>query len=439
MDELRAAAERICGVLREHGHRALFAGGCVRDMQLGIPPKDYDVATDALPGRVAELFPKTVAVGAAYGVMLVVLPEGPFEVATFRGDGPYLDGRHPSQVEFLGEREDALRRDFTVNAMFFDPVSEKVVDYVGGQDDLKARVIRAVGDPETRFAEDHLRLLRAVRFTARLDFDMDEATFAAVGRLAPAIRTVSAERVRDELIKMLTEGGARRAFELMDATGLLEQILPEVSRMKGVEQPPEFHPEGDVFVHTLMLLEHLKGTSPTLAFGALLHDVGKPETITFEDRIRFNNHDKVGAETAREICRRLRMSNEETERIEWLVGQHMRLAYAPDMRSSKLKRFVREEGFRELLELGRIDCLASHGDLSTINWIEEYLAGHPPEEYRPAPLVTGRDLIAMGYCPGPVFKTILTAVEDAQLDGLVTSPEEARALVETRFPQESAL
>lgn len=434
MDERRVAAERICGVLRDHGFRALFAGGCVRDMLLGSTPQDYDVATDARPEQVAALFPKTVGVGAAYGVMLVVEPEGHFEVATFRGDGPYLDGRHPSRVDYRGEREDALRRDFTINAMFFDPATGEVVDYVGGQEDLHARIIRTVGDPETRFSEDHLRLIRAVRLAARLDFAIDDGAFAAIACLAPAIQTVSAERVRDELVKMLTEGAARRAFELLDETGLLEQVLPEVSRMKGVEQPPEFHPEGDVFVHTLMLLDHLKDVSPTLAFGALLHDVGKPETATVSDRIRFNDHDKVGAEIAREICRRLRMSNDETERIVWLVAQHMRLAHAPDMRQSKLKRFVREEGFRELLELGRIDCLASHGDLSTIAWIEDYLAHHPKEECRPAPLLSGKDLIAMGYRPGPQFKVMLNAVEDAQLEGTVTTIEEAQQLVREKWP-----
>jgi poly(A) polymerase len=311
-----------------------------------------------------------------------------------------------------------------------------VVDYVDGQTDLKARIVRTVGDPETRLTEDHLRLMRAVRFAARLGFTIHDTTFAAIAKLAPAIQTVSAERVRDELIKMLTEGGARRAFELMDATGLLDQILPEVGRMKGVEQPPEFHPEGDVFVHTLMLLEQLKGVSPTLAFGALLHDVGKPVTATVSDRIRFNNHDKAGAEIAEAICSRLRMSNGDTARIVWLVDQHMRLAYAPEMRQSKLKRFVREDGFRELLELGRIDCLASHGDLSTIAWIEDYLAHHPKEECRPAPLLTGNDLIAMGYGPGPHFKVMLTAIEDAQLEGTITTIEEGQRLVRERWPLE---
>lgn len=434
MDEPRATAEQVCGVLRENGFRALFAGGCVRDMLLGVPSRDFDVATDARPQEVTALFPKTLGVGAAFGVVLVVTQGGPVEVATFRGDGPYLDGRHPSSVEFLGEREDAMRRDFTINAMFLDPETNDVVDYVGGQADLRARLVRAVGDPETRFFEDHLRLLRAVRFAARLDFALEPATFEAVRSLANNIVTVSAERIRDELTKMLTEGGARRAFELLDSTGLLEHVLPEIGRMKGIAQPPEFHPEGDVFVHTLMLLEYLEGVSPTLAFGALLHDVGKPATITYEDRIRFNNHDKVGAEMARTICHRLRMSNDDTERIGWLVEQHMRLAHAPDMRPSKLKRFVREEGFRELLELGRFDCLASHGNLETIHWIEEYLSHHNETEYRPKPLLNGNDLIAMGYRPGPEFKCMLTAMEDAQLEGQITTPDAARDFLLKRWP-----
>ncbi|MCC6486256.1 MAG: CCA tRNA nucleotidyltransferase [Candidatus Hydrogenedentes bacterium] len=434
MDERRAAAEWICAVLRTHGHRALLAGGCVRDMLLGHEAKDYDVATDARPERVESLFEKTVSVGAAFGVVLVILPQGQFEVTTFRRAGPYLDGRHPSRVDFLDERQDAERRDFTINALFFDPESHEIVDYVGGREDLKAGLVRTVGDPRLRFTEDHLRLLRAVRFTARLGFALDANTRDALVELAPMIHTVSAERVRDELLKMLTEGNAKTALQMLDETGLLQHVLPEIAAMKGVEQPAEFHPEGDVFVHTLLLLDHIRDATPTLALGALLHDVGKPVTATFSDRIRFNNHDKIGAEMAGEICRRLRMSNRETERVVWLVDQHMRLAHAPQMRESKLKRFVREEGFRELLELGLIDCLASHGDLSTIQWIEDYLEQHPAEECRPQPLLTGRDLIALGYGPGPVFREMLTAIEDAQLEGLVQTREEAINLIRERWP-----
>ncbi|HNT89054.1 MAG TPA: CCA tRNA nucleotidyltransferase, partial [Candidatus Hydrogenedentes bacterium] len=351
MDPLELAAREICARLRDRGFRALFAGGCVRDRLLGVPPKDYDIATDAHVLDVLKLFPKTIEVGKAFGVLVVVRPEGRFEVATFRQDGPYLDGRHPDYVAFTSEEEDAQRRDFTVNALFFDPETEQIVDYVDGVRDLRAKIIRAVGNPAERFDEDHLRLLRAVRFAARLDYAIDPATFAAIRAKAALIRKTSPERIRDELLKILTEGAARRAFELMDATGLLEHALPEVARMKGVAQPEQFHPEGDVFVHTLLLLEHLENPTPTLAMGALLHDVGKPETQTFEDRIRFNLHDKVGARIAENICKRLRFPAAQIERIRWLVERHMRVTALPKMRESRRRRFVREEGFDELLEL----------------------------------------------------------------------------------------
>ncbi len=406
----------------------------MRDTLLGVSPKDYDIATDARPPEVAALFSHTVPVGISFGVQLVVEPEGQFEVATFRRDGPYLDGRHPANVDFLGEREDALRRDFTINALFLDPAENSVVDYVDGQRDLKARVIRAVGTPRIRFCEDHLRLVRAVRFAARLRYAIDPATWNALRELAPLISRTSAERVRDELLKILTEGNAKTGFELLDASGLLEHVMPEIVKMKGVEQPPEFHPEGDVYVHTLRLLGLLDRASPTLALGALLHDVGKPVTITYEDRIRFNNHEKVGAEMAEAICRRLRMSNHETARVGWLVAQHMRLTHIPHMRESKRKRFVREDGFGELLELGRLDCLASHGDLSTIEWIKEYMACRTPEEIRPVALITGDVLIEMGYTPGPLFKEILQAVEDGQLEGTLTSADDARQFIKEHWP-----
>lgn len=433
-DGRRAAAERICGRLIRAGHRALLAGGCVRDLLLGRTPKDYDIATSARPEEVMQLFEHTIDVGAAYGVLLVVVPEGPFEVATFRIDGPYLDGRRPSRVEFTDEKADAQRRDFTINALFYDLQEDRVIDYVGGQEDLGAKVVRAVGDPRVRFQEDHLRLLRAVRFAARLGYCIEEATAAAVREMANLIRKTSAERVRDELFKILTEGGARRAFELMDDLGLLEAVLPEVARMKGVSQPAEFHPEGDVFTHTLLMLEMLDNPSSTLAMGVLLHDVGKPLTQTVQDRIRFHNHTKVGAELARDICKRLRVSNDDTGRIVWLVAQHMRLADAPEMRESRLKRFVRHEGFSELVELCRLDALASHRSLDTIEWIERYLAQLKPEEVRPKAILTGDDLIAMGYRPGPLFGEILRSIEDAQLEGSLTTPEEARQFVRSRWP-----
>ncbi len=313
MNKRQAAAEQICSTLRRRGFRALLAGGCVRDMLLKTPPRDFDIATNARPFEVAQLFERTIDIGAAFGVQVVLLPEGPFEVATFRKDGPYHDGRHPCSVAFTGEEEDARRRDFTINALFYDPVDRKVLDYVGGLDDLRTGLVRAVGVPRERFEEDHLRLLRAIRFAARLGYAIERETYQAIRESAPRITSTSAERIRDELLKMLTEGGTRRAFEMLDDTGLLHQILPEVSAMKGVAQPPEFHPEGDVFTHTLLMLDLLNHPSAALALGVLLHDAGKPATQTRTDRIRFNDHDKAGAVIAREVCERLRLPRRDTE------------------------------------------------------------------------------------------------------------------------------
>jgi poly(A) polymerase len=428
------AAASICQTLRDAGHRALIAGGCVRDLILGKSPKDYDVATSARPEEVAALFERTVPVGAEFGVQLVVFPEGTFEVTTFRQEGPYLDGRHPSRVDFVDERRDAERRDFTINALFLDLESGRVIDFVGGRQDLARRRIQTVGEPRERFQEDYLRLLRAIRFAARLGFEIEASTFQAICDLAPWIAKTSAERIRDELIRILTEGGARRAFELLDTTGMLEVILPEVAAMKGVEQPPDFHPEGDVWVHTLLLLEKLEDPSPTLALGALLHDVGKPATQSFDDRIRFNEHDKLGEKMALEICRRLRLPNDAANRVAWLVGQHMRIGAAREMRESKLKRFVREPGFGELLTLCRLDALASHGRTDAVDFITDYLARMPPEQVKPAPLLTGTDLIEMGYEPGPLFSEILDAVEDAQLEGIALTPEDAQEIVRSCWP-----
>ena len=435
MDSGRKAAEEICERLRQHGHRALLAGGCVRDELLDRTPKDFDVATSATPDEVEALFDRVVTVGAAFGVQIVLLPSGECEVATFRREGPYLDGRRPSTVEPSDEEEDALRRDFTVNALFSDPESGEVLDYVDGREDIERRVIRAVGDPEKRFAEDHLRLLRAVRIAAQVDFDIEEATFQAIQKHAGLIVKTSSERIRDELLRILTQNHARRGFELLEETGLLKHVLPEIAAMRGVEQPPEFHPEGDVLTHTLMLLEQLDAPSPTLAMAALLHDVGKPVTQTFEDRIRFNHHERIGAEMADAICGRLHLSNADTARVTWLVGQHMRVSAAPEMRESKRKRLVREDGFPELLELFRIDCISSHNKLDTYEWLRDYAENLSPEEIKPEPLITGTDLIEMGYPPGPKFAEILTAVEDKQLEGDLDSAKSARAYVEATWPR----
>lgn len=430
------AAFDICARLRERGYRALLAGGCVRDHLLGIPPTDIDIATDARPETVEALFERTVAVGARFGVIVVLHSEGPFEVATFRHDGPYLDGRHPSEVVFTDEKQDAARRDFTINAMFLDPVSGEVLDYVGGQADLEAGIIRAVGAPKLRFREDVLRLLRAVRFAARFGFTIEDATLQAIREEAVHILRTSPERIRDELIKMLTEGHARRAFELLDDTGLLAHVLPEIIFMKGVEQPPVFHPEGDVFQHTLLCLEQLPpNPTPALALAVLLHDVGKPETQSFEDRIRFNWHEKAGARIAREICQRLRMSTREVERVAWLVESHMRLKDFGRMREHRRRRLIRTPGFDELLELCRIDALASHKDTSLVDEAEAHARALGEEELQPPPLLTGKDLIEMGYTPGPAFKRILDKVEAQQLDGTLKDKDAAKEYVLRRFPR----
>ena len=434
MADQRAAANRICATLREHGHEALLAGGCVRDTLLGVKPKDYDIATEAKPEEIRKLFSRCIPVGAAYGVELVIEPEGEFEIATFRSDGPYEDGRHPTSVTFTNAEEDAKRRDFTINAMFMDPETDKIIDYVDGQRDLDLRLIRAVGDAETRFQEDHLRLLRAVRFSCQLGFSIETETFSAVKQHASKIEGTSPERIRNELELILTQANPDQGIQLLDDTGLLDVLLPEVSMMKGCEQPPEFHPEGDVFVHTLLCLRQLDRPSFTVAMGTLLHDVGKPLTQTFEDRIRFNSHEKAGAFEAKKICRRLHLSNAESERIVWLVSQHMRVGAAPEMRESKRRRLVREEGFEELMEVFRADCLGSLGNLETYEWLKAYKRESTPEQTRPSRLLTGHDLLALGYPQGPLLKEILSGLEDAQLEEVILNRDSALDYVKYRWP-----
>src|SRR5580658_5939937 len=448
MSSAKQHAANIVQTLRENGHQAYFAGGCVRDLLLAREPADYDVATDATPQQVMRIFPQTFAVGEQFGVVLIPPKKddrehggtgvGPsqhreaIEVATFRSDVSYSDGRHPDEVRFTKDpREDAQRRDFTINGMMLDPATNEILDFVGGQADLKKGIIRAIGDPRRRFEEDKLRMLRAVRFAARFNYQIDPATLNAIQILAPKIHQVSAERVREELTKMLTEGHARRAFELLDSTKLLPEVLPEIAAMKGVAQPPQYHPEGDVFIHTLLLLEKLRpgaggSISKTLAWGALLHDVGKPPTFRIApDRIRFDGHVDVGVKMAAEILRRLRFPNRETDQILTLVDNHMRFGDVQRMKQSTLKKFLRLPAFDEHLELHRIDCLSSHGQLDAYEYTREQMHSMPPEAIRPTPLVTGRDLIDAGYAPGPRFKEILTAVEDAQLEGRLASHDAA--------------
>ena len=444
-------ATLIVQTLRQRGFLAYLVGGCVRDLLLKREPKDYDVATNATPRQVMEIFPETYAVGVQFGVVLVPAPADlvaheadqgaakshAVEVATFRSDIGYSDGRHPDEVRFSqNPSEDVARRDFTINGMLLDPVNGEVLDFVGGRDDLEAGVIRTIGDPEQRFAEDKLRMLRAVRFAARFEYQIAPETFSAMQKLAGQIGVVSRERVRDELTRMLTEGHARRAFLLLDESGLLHEVLPDISAMKGVAQPPEFHPEGDVFVHTLLLLENLPSPCPvTLAWGALLHDVGKPPTFRVApDRIRFDNHVEVGVKMAEEICRHLRFSTDDTDQILALVNNHMRFGHVSRMKESTLKKFLRLPEFDEHLALHRADCLASHRNLTTYEFVRQKRAEIPPEKMRPAPLMTGKDLIAEGRAPGPKFKEILTAVEDAQLEGRLTSRDAALEFVRKEFP-----
>ena len=383
-----------------------------------------------------KLFPNSLTVGAKFGVVIVPSEPENVEVATFRSDGLYTDGRHPSEVRYSKTpEEDVERRDFTINGLLYDPVERSVLDYVGGQADIRARRVRTIGDPERRFGEDRLRMMRAVRFAARFRFTLDSAAADAIRKLAPEILGVSAERVRDEILKILTEGQARRGFELLDEVGLLKEVLPEIKATQGVEQPPEFHPEGDVWTHTMMMLEGLQSPTPNLALGVLLHDVGKPPTFVIRERIRFDNHVEVGARMAEQICARLRLSARETERVAELVRHHLRFKDFPNMRRSTQLRFIRMDGFAEHLELHRLDCLSSHRNLENYEMARRLLEETPPEEVKPAPLLRGDDLIAVGYSPGPAFKTILRAVEDAQLEGKLRSREEALRMVEEHFPK----
>jgi len=437
MAERRALATGIVRRLRAAGHEAYFAGGCVRDQLLGREPLDYDVATSAPPETVQALFPRTVAVGAQFGVILVLERGVPFEVATFRADDAYVDGRRPTSVRFTTAEEDARRRDFTINALLLDPIAGQVVDFVDGQADLRGGLIRAIGDARARIAEDRLRMLRAVRLAARLGFTVDATTLDAIRAAAPTITDIAAERIGDEVVKILTEGAARRGFELLDETGLLAPVLPEVAAMRGVAQSPDYHPEGDVWTHTLLLLAQLApGASETIALGALLHDVAKPVCARREgERITFYGHPAVGAEMAEAICQRLRRSRNTWERVAYLVRNHLRLVQAPSMRLSTLKRMLREEGFDELLAIARMDARASSNDLTYVEFCERRRVEIGEDEVRPSRLLGGDDLAALGYRPGPLFGEILRALDEAQLEGEVTTRAEAERFVAERFPR----
>jgi poly(A) polymerase len=437
----RELAAQICHTLHAAGHQAFFVGGCVRDLELSRTPTDYDVATDARPDRVQALFPGSLTVGARFGVVLVVDGNTQVEVATFRSDIGYSDGRHPDRVEYSDTpQDDVRRRDFTINGLLLDPDSGQVLDFVGGRDDLRAGIVRAIGEPALRFREDKLRMARAVRFAARLGYTIEPATFVAIQASAPQIHQVSPERLREELTRLLTEGAARRAFELLEELRLLPELLPEVARMRGVQQPPQYHPEGDVWIHTRIMLEMLPaGVPATLAWAVLLHDVGKPPTFRSAaetgDRIRFDGHAEIGARMAAEICRRLRFSGDDTDLIETLVANHLRFKDVFQMRPATLKRFVRLPHFDQHLELHRIDCSSSHGRLDAYEFVQKFLRDTPPEQVRPPRLINGDDLAEMGLPPGPRFKEILETVEEAQLDGRLKERAEALAFVRRKYMQ----
>lgn len=429
----REGAVAVVRVLRDQGFAAYWVGGCVRDLEMGREPRDYDIVTAARPEQVARLFPQALLVGAQFGVVVVPRQGRRYEVSTFRAEGPYLDGRRPSRVEFVDARTDASRRDFTINGLLHDPLAGTTLDYVGGREDIARGVVRTIGDPELRFAEDRLRMLRAIRLGAELGFALDPATWTAIRAQATSITQVSAERIREELLRLLTSPGRGEGVRRLLESRLLGAILPEVEATAGVPQPPEFHPEGDVFTHTVLALERLRAPHPVLAMAALLHDIGKPPTRTETDRIRFNNHDEVGADLAEAVCRRLRFSGPEAAAVAALVRNHLRVKDLPKMRPAKAARFLLAPDAGDHLELHRADCLASHGDVSVFTWAVEAREALRRERPRAGRLLTGDDLIAMGYHPGPRFKEILDAVFDAQLEGRVRTPEEARTFVRRAY------
>lgn len=437
-DAVESTAREIVARLKRAGFTAYYAGGCVRDMLRGAKPADYDIATSATPNEVQKLFPRTVAVGAQFGVVCVMENGVEYQVATFRADGLYIDGRHPSDVTFSSPQQDAERRDFTVNGMFFDPVENEVIDFVQGRADLAARILRAIGDPAARFREDHLRMLRAVRFAATLGFEIESATWDALRARAAEIHSVSAERIREELTRMFVSPNRVRAFDLLDASGLMREILPEIETLKGCEQPPQFHPEGDVFVHTRRMLELLPNEeiSVPLVFGVLFHDIGKPPTFSYDEkdqRIRFSGHDKAGAEMTRAIMERLRFSRDEIGTAVELVENHMVFKDVQKMRVSRLKRFMARPHFAEEMILHKVDCESSHGSIENYDFLLEKKAEFASEPLIPPPLVTGRDVLALGWKPGPKIGEILEAAKDRQLEGALKTREKALAWIAQEF------
>jgi poly(A) polymerase len=435
---LETSACEVVARLQQAGFEALYAGGCVRDKLRGVPPHDYDIATSAHPAEVQALFHKTFAVGAQFGVTNVLEKGFTFQVATFRADGAYTDGRHPESVRFSDAREDALRRDFTINGMFYDPVKGILVDHVGGREDLESKCIRSIGDPFQRFEEDKLRLLRAVRFATVLDFEIAPHTWHAIQSQANQLRLVSAERIREELLRILLHPRRVQGLDLLDASGLLQEILPEMQALKGCQQPPQFHPEGDVWVHTRLMLSLLPDTvSVPLVLSVLLHDIAKPATFQFDQaagRIRFSGHEKLGAEMTETILARLKFSRKEIDETVACVENHMAFKDVQNMRTSRLKRFLARSTMPDELQLHRVDCAGSNGDLSNYHFLQEKIAEFSNEPLIPPPLLTGDHLIGLGYRPGPEFRTILESVQSLQLEGVLTSHDQALAWVREHHP-----
>ena len=438
---METTARGLVGRLRAAGHLAYFAGGCVRDLVRGQTPKDFDIATDARPEDVQKIFSRTYAVGAHFGVIVVLEKDWQFEVATFRSDGIYLDGRHPAQVSFSSPEEDARRRDFTINGMFFDPPNDAVIDFVGGREDLAAGIVRAIRDPAQRFAEDRLRLLRAVRFATVLEFEIEPVTWSAIVQAAPTIQEISSERIREELMRIFLSPERVRGWDLLDGSGLMKAILPEIENLKGCAQPPQFHPEGDVFRHTRLMLELLPDeVSLPLVLSVLFHDIGKPPTASVDEagRIRFNGHDRIGAEMTEALMQRLRFSRAEIDATVEAVRQHMVFKDVPNMRIAKLKRFMARPTFADELELHRVDCAGSHGMLDNYEFLQRKREEFANEPIIPPPLVTGDDLIALGLRPGPHFGEILEAIETQQLEGTLGDRPAALAWVKKKYPSGKA-
>lgn len=442
-DEIYRTALFVVRTLQANGFQAYFAGGCVRDRLLSEAksafrgmkrqPKDYDVATNARPSQVIKLFPKTLAIGKAFGVVMVILQKQQIEVTTFRTESGYSDGRHPDKVKYASRDEDVARRDFTINGLLYDPIKNELIDLVSGQRDIRKRIVRTIGDARQRFKEDKLRMMRAIRFACELDFAIDSKTKKAISKLAPQIKKISLERIREELRRILLCPQRDRGIKLLEQTGLLKRILPEVLKMKGVNQPKQFHPEGDVYVHTVAVMKHLRNPSFELALATLFHDVGKPGTFMITDRIRFHEHESLGAEMAERICKRLRLSNAETETICWIIAKHLVFKDIDKMRVSTLKRLFIHKDYPLLAELHRADRLGSDMDLKPYHLAARLYKKLSREELKPAPLINGYDLIKLGFKPGPIFSKILKAVEEAQMEKEVAAKDEALKLVKKSF------